>query len=85
MSYVLKDGKKYFREWGAIGPRCTTDITEAEVFATETEAMQHPAYSFATTSFEPEEIATEDNTPWCHQCGALRPKQCNCGPRAEND
>jgi len=26
-----------------------------------------------------------DPTPWCHQCGAIHPKQCDCGLIAENN
>jgi len=26
-----------------------------------------------------------DPTPWCSGCGAMKAKQCHCGPRAEND
>lgn len=26
-----------------------------------------------------------DPTPWCAQCGAMRARNCNCGPIAENN
>lgn len=31
--------------------------------------------------------ATEerDPTPWCHQCGAMEPRECDCLPIAANN
>ena len=26
-----------------------------------------------------------DPTPWCHICGSMTKKNCNCGPVADND
>lgn len=26
-----------------------------------------------------------DPTPWCHQCGARKQEQCDCGPIADNN
>ena len=31
-----------------------------------------------------EEYAEEDPTPWCHVCGSMTSKNCNCGPIADN-
>jgi heme/copper-type cytochrome/quinol oxidase subunit 2 len=26
-----------------------------------------------------------DPTPWCHGCGAMKQRDCDCGPIADND
>lgn len=54
--WVLRDGSRYFAEMTGIGPRCTPKIGEAAKFRSKREAMLSPAYSFATTSFEPEVV-----------------------------
>lgn len=63
MSWVLKNfsvgpkGKPlFFRCMTAIGPACTDKPDEAEHFATEREAMRHPAYSFGLCTFEPHNL-----------------------------
>jgi hypothetical protein len=30
-------------------------------------------------------MVDDDPTPWCAACGAKAPKQCHCGPIAENE
>jgi hypothetical protein len=51
-TWVLRDRKKYLREWTMIGPRTTLNLAEALRFSSEGEAMKHPAYSFELTSFD---------------------------------
>ncbi len=53
MSWVLRDGKHYFREMVAIGPRCTPDRRLAARFKTK-EAAMSVALSFHHMCFEPE-------------------------------
>lgn len=31
-----------------------------------------------------ESVGDDDPTPWCHVCGAMSEKNCNCGPYARN-
>ncbi len=56
--WILYDdnSKKYFRKWTGIGPSCTSDISEAEVFGSKQEAMQSPAFTFSMTFFEPKQV-----------------------------
>lgn len=50
-------GRTYwFRELGAIGPRCTEQRSEAARFKSRREAMRSSAYWFAFTNFEPEAV-----------------------------
>jgi len=30
-------------------------------------------------------LEEEDPTPWCHQCGAMKPDECDCLPIAANN
>jgi len=46
----------WFREMGAIGPRCTAVREDAERFQTKQEAMRSPACSFTLTNFQPEAV-----------------------------
>ncbi len=54
--WVLRDGRSYFREWTAIGPRGTWKRGEAERFPSKREAMRSPAYAFPLASYEPEAV-----------------------------
>ena len=49
----------YYRHWTDIGPACTRQFGEAEIFESVTAARLSPAYSFGLTSFEPY-LADED-------------------------
>ena len=31
------------------------------------------------------ELIDDDPTPWCHVCGAMTSKNCNCDPIADNE
>lgn len=33
----------------------------------------------------PHEDPNYDPTPWCSGCGAMKKKDCHCGPLAENE
>lgn len=36
-------------------------------------------------NLHPENNPNHDPTPWCSGCGAMKQKDCHCGPIAEND
>ena len=44
---------RYFRAWTAIGPSGTYDLEQAQRFATERDALRHPAASFPLTTYRP--------------------------------
>ena len=56
--WVLQDtlNKKYFMQWTGIGPAATPVRGEAMRFPSKRKAMQHEAYSFALTFYEPKAV-----------------------------
>lgn len=44
---------EYMMTWTGIGPACTTDLDKAQRFASEQDAMSHPAFTFMLTFFKP--------------------------------
>ena len=49
-------------------------------------ALQMADERFNDAGLDLDEIdETGDTSPWCSGCGARFSRQCNCGPRAEND
>ena len=54
--WVLRDGRNYLEQWTGIGPCATQTRGDALRFPNKRTAMQHPAYSFALTFYEPEAV-----------------------------
>lgn len=52
MSYVLRNGDSYFKEWSKIGPVFTHDPSEAYYFSTKEQALYESGQHFAFTLYE---------------------------------
>lgn len=48
---------QYFRFWTILGPAATPDLAEAERFASAQEAMESPAFTHWSSSYEPKAIS----------------------------
>jgi hypothetical protein len=57
LAYEGDNGRvTYFETWTAIGPCGTWNISDAERFATEHDAMRSPAYSHALSFYAPKRV-----------------------------
>jgi hypothetical protein len=57
LSGPLEGKPQYFAAWTVIGPMATPDLGAAAVFASPQAAMQSPAYSHWSSSYEPKRIS----------------------------
>jgi len=58
------------------------------VYANQSDALEMERLRRAghcTDCGEHMDVCDCDPTPWCHGCGAVHKKDCECGPIAEND